>query len=301
MKTFNTDCSASNRNVTISVKAEPASTGQESGQLHFSTPTVSINSCNSINKRPISLDLKNTPKKRLVTPSPLVIGSPETQNVKSLTTPDLEKLLHLLPTPQPGIMFQAKSTDVTSEQEAFGKGFEEALHSLRNNSNKQIQTDNGNNVVGLNSTNTSNVGTGMSGGSFTYTNLGKITCFVFISNYFYLCFYFVEPFNSLPIKDEPQHSSASPPVSPIDMETQEKIKLERKRQRNRVAASKCRKRKLERISKLEEKVKILKGENTDLGSIVKNLKEHVAQLKQQVIEHIESGCSINGTTLLQGK
>lgn len=85
------------------------------------------------------------------------------------------------------------------------------------------------------------------------------------------------------------------------METQEKIKLERKRQRNRVAASKCRKRKLERISKLEEKVKILKGENTDLGSIVKNLKEHVAQLKQQVIEHIESGCSINGTTLLHGK
>lgn len=85
------------------------------------------------------------------------------------------------------------------------------------------------------------------------------------------------------------------------METQEKIKLERKRQRNRVAASKCRKRKLERISKLEEKVKILKGENTDLGSILKNLKEHVAQLKQQVIEHIESGCSINGTTLLQTK
>ncbi|KNC22340.1 Transcription factor AP-1 [Lucilia cuprina] len=110
-----------------------------------------------------------------------------------------------------------------------------------------------------------------------------------------------QSFNPVPIKDEPQNSSTSPPVSPIDMETQEKIKLERKRQRNRVAASKCRKRKLERISKLEEKVKILKGENTDLGSIVKNLKEHVAQLKQQVIEHIESGCSINGTTLLPTK
>lgn len=98
-----------------------------------------------------------------------------------------------------------------------------------------------------------------------------------------------------------RNSLTHPPVSPIDMETQEKIKLERKRQRNRVAASKCRKRKLERISKLEEKVKLLKGENTDLGSIVKNLKEHVAQLKQQVIEHIESGCSINGTTLMQNK
>merc|ERR1711997_1284314 len=47
---------------------------------------------------------------------------------------------------------------------------------------------------------------------------------------------------------------------PINMESQEKIKLERKRMRNRMAASKCRKRKLERISQLESKVKDLKGE-----------------------------------------
>lgn len=49
------------------------------------------------------------------------------------------------------------------------------------------------------------------------------------------------------IKEEPQIQSfqpSSPQMSPIDMESQEKIKLERKRQRNRVAASKCRKRKL---------------------------------------------------------
>lgn len=79
------------------------------------------------------------------------------------------------------------------------------------------------------------------------------------------------------------------------MESQERIKLERKRQRNRVAASKCRKRKLERISKLEDKVKILKGENTELGSIVLNLKQNVFQLKQQVIEHVNSGCRITIT------
>merc|ERR1711913_107660 len=68
---------------------------------------------------------------------------------------------------------------------------------------------------------------------------------------------------SVKIKDEPDDRSigdedddesvlspAAAGVSPIDMETQEKIKLERKRLRNRQAAAKCRKRKLERISLL---------------------------------------------------
>lgn len=94
------------------------------------------------------------------------------------------------------------------------------------------------------------------------------------------------------IKDEPQTISNSPPISPIDMGEQKKIKLERKRQRNRVAASKCRKRKLERISKLEDKVKQLKGDNVELGGVIKSLKDHVIHLKQKVIEHINNGCSI---------
>lgn len=76
------------------------------------------------------------------------------------------------------------------------------------------------------------------------------------------------------------------------MESQERIKLERKRQRNRVAASKCRKRKLERISKLEDKVKILKGENVELGGVIKSLKEQVCHLKQQVLDHVHSGCNL---------
>lgn len=107
-------------------------------------------------------------------------------------------------------------------------------------------------------------------------------------------FFFVldDSYQQVTIKDEPQTVPNSPPLSPIDMETQEKIKLERKRQRNRVAASKCRKRKLERISKLEDKVKDLKGENLELGSVVKQLKEHVFTLKQQVIDHIRTGCNI---------
>lgn len=97
------------------------------------------------------------------------------------------------------------------------------------------------------------------------------------------------------IKEEPQtvpNISSSPPVSPVDMEDQERMKLERKRQRNRVAASKCRSRKLERISKLEDKVKHLKSENAELSSMVNQLKEHVGVLKVEVMEHCNAGCQI---------
>merc|ERR1712043_53851 len=82
-------------------------------------------------------------------------------------------------------------------------------------------------------------------------------------------------------------------IGPIDMVSQEKIKLERKRQRNRLAASKCRKRKLEIIGQLELKVKDLKGENSELANVVKKLKESVYTLKREVIEHMNSGCQIN--------
>merc|ERR1712203_690628 len=82
-------------------------------------------------------------------------------------------------------------------------------------------------------------------------------------------------------------------MNPIDMVSQEKIKLERKRQRNRLAASKCRKRKLERIGQLELEVKDLKGENSELANVVKKLKESVYSLKREVMEHAKSGCQIN--------
>ncbi|XP_060640876.2 transcription factor JunD [Anolis sagrei] len=112
-----------------------------------------------------------------------------------------------------------------------------------------------------------------------------------------------------PLKDEPQIvpevasfgggggaalplSPDSPPLSPIDMDTQERIKAERKRLRNRIAASKCRRRKLERISRLEEKVKSLKSQNTELASTASLLRQQVAQLKQKVLSHVNSGCQL---------
>lgn len=107
-------------------------------------------------------------------------------------------------------------------------------------------------------------------------------------------YYSMEP--AISIKEEPQTvpcaSPPDPPTSPIDMEDQEKMKLERKRLRNRIAASKCRRRKLERIARLEDKVAHLKSENADLQSHVTRLKEHVCHLKQQVLDHVRSGCDI---------
>lgn len=97
------------------------------------------------------------------------------------------------------------------------------------------------------------------------------------------------------IKEEPQtvpNTCSTPPLSPIDMMAQEMIKLERKRQRNRVAASKCRRRKLERIARLEDKVKLLKSENNELGCVVSKLKDHICGLKQQLMEHVTNGCQI---------
>lgn len=87
-------------------------------------------------------------------------------------------------------------------------------------------------------------------------------------------------------------ANTPPSLSPIDLETQERIKAERKRLRNRIAASKCRKRKLERIARLEEKVKMLKSQNSDLASTASLLREQVSQLKHKVMSHVTSGCQI---------
>ncbi|XP_007890134.1 transcription factor jun-D [Callorhinchus milii] len=88
----------------------------------------------------------------------------------------------------------------------------------------------------------------------------------------------------------------SPPLSPIDLGNQDQIKAERKRLRNRIAASNCRRRKLERISRLENKVKSLKSENSELTSTATVLREQVVQLKHKVMNHVTNGCQLVLTT-----
>lgn len=91
------------------------------------------------------------------------------------------------------------------------------------------------------------------------------------------------------VKEEPQ---TVPDLSPIDMSLQEKIKLDRKRARNRIAARKCRTRKLERIDRLEVRVADLKGQNAELSATATALREQVCKLKQQIMVHVNSGCKV---------
>ncbi|XP_037528478.1 uncharacterized protein LOC119405710 [Rhipicephalus sanguineus] len=86
--------------------------------------------------------------------------------------------------------------------------------------------------------------------------------------------------------------SSTPPQSPIDMRNRERIRLERRRESNRIAALKCHQRKLDRISELEQKVNALKAEKTALEYDTSVLRRDVYQLFQVVRMHIKAGCTM---------
>jgi transcription factor AP-1 len=191
-------------------------------------------------KRPLTLDLN---KKISNLNNPPVLSTPDV-NLCKLASPDLENFIlntdtlqtpSSLPTPSTvqTMLQNSKVSDlhgscvypvliiffllrqVTTEQEEYAKGFEEALKNIHNNELSNVN-------VNVKPAPT------MSGGGITSYSDSENTSLLMQQ-----------------IKEEPtQPSSPAQPLNPIDMESQERIKLERKRQRNRVAASKCRKRKL---------------------------------------------------------
>jgi len=81
-------------------------------------------------------------------------------------------------------------------------------------------------------------------------------------------------------------------MCPIDMSAQEQAKLERKREKNRYAAQKCRMLKLERIDQLQQRVNELKAQNAQLANNANTLCDQVNRLRQMIVEHVEGGCQV---------
>ncbi|GFR00159.1 transcription factor AP-1 [Trichonephila clavata] len=275
---------------------------------------------NMMLKRPMTLDLGAKSPKRLRVNS--LLTSPDL-NMLKLGSPELEKLImaqhsSTFGSTQNQCMYPAKAEE---REHPYNRDFTDALSSLQhvtatNNLNvalyqqpqQSMQPDL--NLVNVsNSSNNCNIippssipcSTSMVE-SYEYQqplssinmNCNPMVSSTMNSNcYAPNGYYSHEPIVS--IKEEPQTvpcMGGSPPQSPIDMEDQERLKLERKRLRNRIAASKCRRRKLERIARLEDKVQHLKSENLELMNNVTRLRECICQLKQQVMDHVRSGCEI---------
>jgi len=276
-------------------------------------------------RQSLTLDLNTATAKRNKVQS--LLTSPDVQMLK-LTSPELEKFLIQNPslaTPTPNGYVFPKS--VTEEQMMYAKGFEEALAQMKQ-ADSSTTVSEASSVVAAATTLA-----GLGNAAVTHSSMPSAQLTTASGPATVAATTVPLPsqdslplslptsdsrpssaasgsIDSIKIKDEPDDQSlsggeyssiASPPtksssgVSPIDMDEQEIIKLERKRMRNRLAASKCRKRKLERISQLDDRVKQLKTENTDLAAVVKKMKASVALLKQEVIEHVSSGCEIRMT------
>jgi len=266
----------------------------------------------------LTLDLNSASAKKNKVQN--LLTSPDVHKL-TLTSPELEKFLSSNPslaTPTPsGYCFPPKS--VTEEQMMYAKGFEEALEHLRNTDSNISASSEA--ITAANTLATLSAAPIVSDPSLPLSLPNSVPMIPqqnphsrpssSLSGSFDLDSNYKVP-DGVKIKDEPEDQSLSggesnygseshksPPtgigMSPVDMEQQERVKLERKRARNREAASKCRKRKLERISQLDSRVAQLKTENADLAAVVKKMKSSVALLKQEVIEHVNSGCEINMT------
>lgn len=258
-------------------------------------------------RKALTLDLNaasNSKKSKIAAQH--ILTSPDVQKLK-LSSPELAEFLTrnptlATPTPSGGNYIFPKT--VTEEQERYVQGFEDALKNLQTTTSTKNEPNNTaietiERATAAHSSRTSNVknaspqrpSSSASGSMDSASDLrikeeldDELDDEDFDED---------DDYSDEEQQQKPKGRKRSLNMNPIDMASQEKIKLERKRMRNRLAASKCRKRKLERISQLEIKVKDLKGENAELANVVKKLKESVYTLKQEVIQHANNGCQIN--------
>ncbi|XP_070564392.1 transcription factor Jun-like [Ptychodera flava] len=258
-------------------------------------------------KKSLTLDLMGEPKKKSTFNT--LLSTPDVQMLK-LASPELEKLIMsqqgtVTTTPTPTSILCPKN--VTAEQEQFAQGFVQALSHLH-----EIQGQPSSSAMAVPSqhfetsqaltTTTSLPGSASAtprqlSTQTTASVTNNTTATATTSSVYGYSGVATVGVQRIKQEEPPQTvpvflANGTPPMSPIDMETQERIKAERKRLRNRVAASKCRKRKLERISRLEEKVSDLKSQNSELQMSATELREQVCKLKQQVMDHVKSGCQV---------
>ncbi len=266
-------------------------------------------------KRTLTLDLNSAAPSKRARAAQHILTSPDVEMLK-LTSPELAEFLTrnptlATPTPSGGYVFPKT---VTEEQEIFVKGFHQALQNLQDGPHEQagqsttaieaiekataahkakmsndLTTATNNSVSPRPSSSASGSMDSSDASGFQIKEEVEDDDEELTSD---------EDYEEEPVKGSKSgrgrggRRGRGINMSPIDMASQERIKLERKRQRNRLAASKCRKRKLERIAQLEGKVNDLKGENGELANVVKRLKESVYNLKQEVLSHVNSGCHI---------
>ncbi|XP_014681293.1 PREDICTED: transcription factor AP-1-like [Priapulus caudatus] len=243
-------------------------------------------------KRRMTLDFNTSSKKQRITN---LLTSPD-MNMLKLESPELEKLIiaqhgAITTTPTPTQFVFPRS--VTEEQEMYAQGFVEALANLqRQEPGSNDSRPNYTELVSM----LSSPGLISLTPSSTAASLLPPPVSALLSKPLQTTVTMPVAHSLPPIKQEAPQTvpclNGTPPVSPVNMEHQEVIKLERKRERNRVAASKCRLRKLERISQLEGVVSDLKNQNSELSQTAVSLREQVCALKRQLLQHMNSGCKI---------
>lgn len=234
------------------------------------------------------------------------LASPDI-NMLKLGSPDIERLISHSQHSNGGYM-QQKPPQVTQEQEMYAQGFERELERIKSRSGSDPD------ITGSRIHVSDSVTTGSPQCSVITSGVSEQmarqhqpfmhdqyynsqpTSGMGVSQSFGSTVHHMTNPVIAQLKEEPPQTvpvmSHTPPMSPIDLVNQEMLKSERKRQRNRIAASKCRKRKLERISRLEDKVKSLKNQNMELSTNANILRQQVAELKSKVMAHVNSGCQL---------
>lgn len=237
-----------------------------------------------------------------------VLGSPDL-GLLMLASPDLERfiiqqngLVFTTPTPTSQILYPKT---VSEEQEAYARGFVDALGKLHETGGPQSAAKDptrDDDAAVLPTLTTTTMLPGSVLALPAASGVGQLLPVSFITSM---------PAASVPAtaaaaartqanhgpvkwESSPQTvpSAAHPQVSPVNMDDQELVKLERKRERNRVAATRCRNKKLERIARLQERVTDLQNQNVSLARTASTLRDQVSQLKQKIIGHAQRGCQV---------